>query len=44
MNSVAITILMIEGIVVLGLLGLLIYFVVQRIESKKNESFEDRDN
>jgi len=44
MGNIAIIILMIEGVVVLTLLGFLIYFIVQRIENKKNETFEDRDN
>ncbi|MDX2362429.1 MAG: hypothetical protein QNK23_16595 [Crocinitomicaceae bacterium] len=44
MGNIALIILLIEGIVILGLLGLLIYFIAKRIESKKQETFEDRNN
>jgi len=42
--EMAVIILAIETLVVLGIIGLLIYFIIQRIEKKKNETFEDRDN
>lgn len=38
------TIIIIQASVFLAILGLLIYVIVNRIESKKNETFEDRDN
>ena len=42
--EMVVIILAIETLVVLGIIGLLIYFIIQRIEKKKNETFEDRDN
>lgn len=44
MEMAVIIIIGLEALVFLGLLGLLIYFIVQRIERKKHETFEDRDN
>lgn len=37
-------VVIVQGIVLVGSLGLLIYFIIQRIEKKKQETFEDRDN
>jgi len=36
-------VILIYGIGFLILLGLLIYFIIQRIKNKKLENFEDRD-
>ena len=33
-----------ELVIILILMGLVIYFILERIKSKKNEKFEDRDN
>ena len=44
MSPIAIAILTVEGIgfTVIGML--LVYFIYRRIQDKKNEHFEDRDN
>lgn len=44
MEMVPIIVLLVEAVIVLGLFGLLIYFIIQRIERKRQETFEDRDN
>jgi len=44
METVPIIIFSIYGLVGLTAIILLIIFIVQRIEAKKNETFEDRDN
>ncbi len=33
----------IQGLIMLGVLGALIYVIVRRIEKKKKEKFEDRN-
>ena len=40
----ALTMIAIQASIFLLALGALIYAIVKRIESKKNETFEDRDN
>lgn len=42
--GVAIAVVALEGLIFLGAIGLIIYLIVQRIERKKQETFEDRDN
>jgi preprotein translocase subunit YajC len=37
-------ILIVEGLIVLGLIGLIIYLIVRRLEKKRQETFEKRDN
>lgn len=37
-------ILIVEGLIVLGLIGLIIYLVIRRLEKKRQETFEKRDN
>lgn len=44
MKVVGMGILFFEGIVFLTVIALLIYLVVRRIEDKKNETFEQRNN
>ena len=39
-----IIVLTLEALILFAFLGLLIYFIVRRIEKKKQETFEDRDN
>lgn len=39
-----IIILAVEALIFFGVIGLLIYLIIQRIEKKKKETFEDRDN
>ena len=38
------TMIAIQACVFVAILGALIYVIVKRIESKKKETFEDRDN
>ena len=42
--GVVVAIVVLEAMVFLGVIGLVIYFIVRRIEKKKQETFEDRDN
>ena len=42
--GVAISIIALEGLIFLGAIGLIIYLIIRRIERKKQETFEDRDN
>ena len=42
--GVVVAIVVLEAMVFLGVIGLVIYFIVRRIEKKKKETFEDRDN
>ncbi len=44
MEMAVIIVLAFEALMVLAALSLLIYFIVRRIERKKQETFEDRDN
>ncbi len=44
MDMAVIIVLALEALIFLGAVGLLIYFIVQRIEKKRQETFEDRDN
>jgi len=44
MEMAVIVIVAFEALLFLAGLGLLIYFIVQRLEKKKKETFEDRDN
>ncbi len=44
METVPIIIFSIYGLLGVTAIILLIIFIVQRIEAKKNETFEDRDN
>ena len=44
MDFVVILILLFEGLLALGAVALIIYLIVRRIEKKKTETFEDRDN
>lgn len=37
-------ILIVEGLIVLGLSGLIIYLIIRRLEKKRQETFEKRDN
>jgi preprotein translocase subunit YajC len=37
-------ILIVEGLIVLGLIGLIIYLIIRRLEKKRQETFEKRDN
>lgn len=37
-------ILIVEGLIVLGLIGLIIYLIIRRLEKKRHETFEKRDN
>ena len=42
--GVVIAVVVLEALIFLGVIGLIIYFIVKRIEKKKQETFEDRDN
>jgi hypothetical protein len=44
MEKATIIVLAFQALVVLAAIGFLIYFIIQRIEKKKHETFEDRDN
>jgi preprotein translocase subunit YajC len=44
MDMAVIIIVGLEALFFLAMIGLLIYFIVQRVERKKHETFEDRDN
>lgn len=44
MDTIAIIILSIEGLLVLGAIVLLIVFTDKRLKARKNETFEDREN
>ena len=42
--NVVIGVMLFEGLIFLGALVLIIVLIVRRIEEKKNETFEKRDN
>lgn len=44
MDIIVVLILMFEGLLALGAIGLIIYLILRRVEKKKTETFEDRDN
>ncbi len=44
MGIIAVAIIAVEVLVILGVIGLLIYFIIKRREDRKNENFERRDN
>ncbi|HPG11329.1 MAG TPA: FeoB-associated Cys-rich membrane protein [Chitinophagaceae bacterium] len=44
MNSFPELILMIYGVIGIIVLGILVYLIYRRIQDKKNEDFEKRDN
>jgi heme/copper-type cytochrome/quinol oxidase subunit 2 len=42
--GVVITMLAIEGLIFIGIIVALIYLIIKRIDEKKNEDFEKRNN
>lgn len=44
MEMAVIILITLETLILFTFLGLLIYFIVRRIEKKKQETFEHRDN
>jgi preprotein translocase subunit YajC len=44
MPFAAILVIMLQSLIFIGSIVLIIYLIVQRIEKKKQETFEDRDN
>ncbi len=42
--SIVAGVMLFEGLIFLGALVLIIWLIVKRVEEKKNETFEKRDN